>query len=262
MLSEVRRPIRELRKSLRDLPGNPPQRAVHNLRTRSRRLEAISTALPRNGNGTARQLLKSIKPLRKAAGEVRDMDVLEAKVRLLFRRTHNESFERLLTHLKTVRAQSARELIESLSNDRKEICRGLKQFSKEVKHYFSDSYPDARQAERLFEELSHWPRLSGANLHQFRVRIKALRYMMQLIEGANSDFMDMLEKAKVRIGAWHDWQVLHGIAKEIFDATSDGAALASIAEAESRNFKTAMQAAQALRRRYLRARSVIEFAEP
>ena len=95
VLGQVRKPIRELSKSLRDLPGNPTRRAVHNLRTRSRRLEAVAALLLLHDNQTARQLLKSIKAIRKTAGDVRDMDVLEAKVRFLIRSSSNQPISSL-----------------------------------------------------------------------------------------------------------------------------------------------------------------------
>ena len=250
-LGQVRKPIRELRKSLRDLPVNPPQRAIHNLRTRSRRLEAISAALPSASKKNTDLLLRSIKPLRKAAGEVRDMDVLEAKVRFLMRRSPDPSFERLLSHLRSARAESARVLVESYSAERKSIRRCLKRFSKYVEEEFSHEQPDARQAHLLFGELKQWPRFTSANLHSFRIKIKELRYMLQLMQGANPELMNALENTKVRIGAWHDWEQLRHIAAGVLDARKDRDAIAAIAEVEADKLNLAMRAAQSLRTRFL-----------
>jgi CHAD domain-containing protein len=261
VLSHVRKPIRELRKSLRDLPDNLPQRAVHNLRTRSRRLEAISAALPPNEKKNTDRLMKSIKPLRKAAGEVRDMDVLEAKVRLLIRRSPNPSFELLLAHLQSVRAESARQLAESFATERKTARRCLKQLSKYVEDEFNQARADNRQAHALFDELCRWPRLNAANLHNFRIKIKELRYMLQLMSGANEAFLNALENAKVRIGAWHDWEQLHRIAEQVLDAKKDQVALAAITDAEARTFNLAMRAAQSLRTRYMQNHSLLAIAE-
>jgi CHAD domain-containing protein len=261
-LGQVRKAIREMRKSLRDLPSNPPQKAVHNLRTRSRRVEAISAALlPRNKDDT-HQLLKSIKPLRKAAGDVRDMDVLEAKARQLLRRNHDASFERLIAHIRAMRAEGARELVVSFSSERKTIQRGLKRFSKYVEDTFSETPPDARQAHKLFGELCRWPRLSARNLHDFRIKLKELRYMMQLMPNSNTAFMNALENARGRIGAWHDWEELRRIAAEVLDAKIDRTGIAAIAEIEAKKFSLAMRAAQSLRTRYLKTHSALEIAEP
>jgi CHAD domain-containing protein len=262
VLDQVRKPIRALRKSLRDLRGNLPQQAVHNLRTRSRRLEAVSAALPQHEKKNTHRMLKSIKPLRKAAGEVRDMDVLQTKVRLLMRRSPDPSFERLLAHLQSARAESARQLADGFSTDWKTIRRRLKTFSRHVEEEFSKELPDARQAHVVFDELSRWPRLNAANLHDFRIRIKELRYMLQLMQDTNPALLNALENAKVRIGTWHDWHELYRIAADVLHASKDRAAIATIAEVEAKKFRQAMHAAQSLRTRYLRSPCLQESIEP
>jgi CHAD domain-containing protein len=259
---QVRKPIREMRKSLRDMSDNPPQKAVHNLRTRSRRLEAISTALSAPDTRKTRKLLKSLKPLRKAAGEVRDMDVLQDKVRWLLRRSRNQSFARLLAHLQSVREESAQKLVKDFSNGKKTVRRKLKRFSKLVEKQLDEIPPNSGQLQFIFDELSHWPRLSAGNLHEFRIKIKELRYMMQLMANANTAFMRALENTKVRIGVWHDWEELHRISAEILDTSADRRAIAMIAEIVSRKLASAMRAAQMLRTRYLRTHSLLEVVEP
>ena len=259
---QVKKPIRELRRSLRDLPANPPKRAVHNLRTRSRRIEAIGAALlPRNGE-CARQLFKTIKPLRRAAGDVRDMDVLEANVRLLLRRTHDPSFQQLLAHLKMMREESAHELADKLAQDRRSVRRRLKRLSKDIGSQVQDLHPDSRKVHRIVNELRTWPQLSAENLHAFRIKIKQLCYLLQMMVGADAAFIKALENAKTRIGAWHDWEELHRIAKEILDPDDDRDAMAAIAEVESKKLKLAMNAAQSLRNSFLSTQEDLEFIEP
>jgi CHAD domain-containing protein len=262
VLGQVRKPIRELRKSLQDLPSDPPQEEVHDLRTRTRRLEAISIALLAQDKGHARHIMGSIKPLRKAAGKVRDMDVLKGKVRSLARRHHNEAYDRLLAHLQTERADSARELADKFASEQEDALRGLKRFSKKVESRFRHTRPGAGEAHRLYDELSHWPALNLENLHAFRIKIKELRYVLQLVDGASQEFETALDHVKTQIGTWHDWQELHRIAAELLDATKDCSAVATIAEIEDKKFRSAMRAAQSLRTRYLRTRSFGESAEP
>jgi CHAD domain-containing protein len=259
---QVRKPIREMRKSLRDLPNNPPQKTVHNLRTRSRRLEAIGTVLPISDHDRTRRLLKSLKPLRKAAGDVRDMDVLEAKVQSLLRRCRNQSFARLLLHLQKVREESAQQLVKDFSSDKKTVRRELKRFSKLVEKQLNEIPLDYGEIRNIFDELSHWPRLSADNLHEFRIKIKELRYMMQLMSNANSALMRALENVKMRIGVWHDWEELYRIAEETLDACKDRRAIDLLAQIKNEKLRSAMRAAQALRTRYLRTHSLLEVAEP
>jgi CHAD domain-containing protein len=262
VLGQVRKPIRELRKSLRDLPSDPPQEDVHDLRTRTRRLEAISVALLPQDKGHSRHILDSIKPLRKAAGKVRDMDVLKNKVRLLARRHPDDAYSRLLSHLQTARMDSAKGLAEKFASEKKEARRSLKEFSRRVENRFHHTRPGAGEAHRLYDQLSHWPALNAENLHAFRIRIKELRYVLQLADGANTEFVNALDNVKTQIGTWHDWQELHRIASEVLNAAKDRDAIATIAEIENKKFRSAMRAAQSLRINYLRTHSFGESAEP
>lgn len=260
--AQARKPIRELRKSLRALCKELPQKAVHELRTRTRKVEAITATLPFAHKHRPRKLLKSLKPLRKAAGKVRDTDVFVAKLKALTRGHHQASFERLLTNLQQIRTESAHELAENIQRGQPKTQKRLKKLSKRVKKHCQSEPLDARQAYALFDELSRWPRLTPDNLHDFRIKVKELRYMMQLVSGANPDFMNALDRAKVQIGSWHDWAELRTIASELLEAERDQAAVNEIANEEIRSLKSAMRAAQNLRSRFLNTHALVEFAEP
>ena len=259
---QVRKPIKDLRKSLRSLDKRPSKDAVHELRTTSRKVEAASAALFAERGDTPHKLLKSIKPLRTSAGEVRDMDVLLANVHSLLRKGPNPSLERLIPHLQRMRDESARRLSKEFRWKQTKAKKHLKSFSRRLKRHFDKGDIEAQQAHALFNELSRWPRLTGDNLHDFRIKVKELRYMMQFVNGANPEFMSALDRAKVQIGSWHDWAELRTIATELLDPESDQSAIEQITEVEIRRFKSAMRAAQLLRSRYLRAHDVVEFAEP
>ena len=261
-LGNLRKPIRELRKSLKGLPSDPPMRAVHNLRTRTRRLEAISAALLPKGEPHTRRLRKVLKPLRKAAGEVRDMDVLAAKALTLAGRLGDETVEQLLEHLQTRRIESAEELVDAVDENSKHARRRLKRFCKRVEGELQKRNLQLRSAGKLIEELGSWPVLNADNLHDFRVRVKELRYVLQLAEDANSNFVKALDKVKGRIGTWHDWQQLRTIAQEVLDGNQDHAAIRAISEIERENLDDALKSAQALRRRYLSTHNGTMIAEP
>src|ERR1700721_2128512 len=84
-LERARKAVRGLNKTLKHLPSDspPPPKEVHNLRTASRRVEAIAAALAQVQSKESRRALKAIEPIRKAAGGVREMDVLLANARRL-----------------------------------------------------------------------------------------------------------------------------------------------------------------------------------
>lgn len=261
VLRKVRKPIRELRNSLQDMPTTAPQRMVHNLRTRSRRLEAISAALLPREQEETRRLLKSMKSIRKAAGAVRNTDVLESRVLTLLRQHPDPSLKRLLAQLRSARAERAHELADEFASNRKEIRRRLKNFAERVEKRFSKAPLDTEGATRLYEEICHWPPLKPENLHAFRIKLKELRYIVQLTEGANPPFMRALENARVRIGTWHDWEELHRTANEILSPHKDRRAIQLIAEVESKKLLLAMRAAHSLRTRYLTTNSPLRIAE-
>ena len=260
--AQARKPIRDLRKSLRALHKDLPPKAVHELRTRTRKVEAITAALPLASKHLPDKLLKSLKPLRKAAGKIRDMDVFLAKANSLLRGRDEASFNRLLTHLQQMRTDGAHHLAEKVQRRRTKTQKRLKKFSRRVKKHCESEPLDARQAYTLFDELSRWPTLTPDNLHDFRIKVKELRYMMQLVSGANAGFMTALDRAKVQIGSWHDWAELRIIASELLETESDQAAINEIANEENRSLKSAMRAAQNLRTRFLNTHALVEFAEP
>ena len=69
--------------------------------------------------------------------------------------------------------------------------------------------------EELLSELYRPARLNKRNLHPYRLKIKELRYVMQLSEDNGShEFVKKLGEAKDAIGEWHDWEELLAIAKK------------------------------------------------
>ena len=58
-------------------------------------------------------------------------------------------------------------------------------------------------------------RLTQSNIHAFRLKVKELRYILQLYADADPGLVDALGEVQRRIGDWHDWQQLAEIAREI-----------------------------------------------
>jgi CHAD domain-containing protein len=112
------------------------------------------------------------------------------------------------------------------------------------------------------DELSRWPALNAENLHPFRIKIKELRYILQLVQDADLKFVDALEKVKQKIGDWHDWQELYRIAAQLLDPAKDRIALIEIEEKRSIKYQQALKAARTLRTRYLGAYRGLTIAEP
>jgi CHAD domain-containing protein len=266
-LDRLQKPLRKLRKSLKHLPKDPPPEAVHKLRTRARQIESIAPALTPSEEKKTRRLLKSIKPVRKAAGGVRDMDVLTGNALRLPKNSHSESLARLIALLETMRQESADALLDTVSEKRKPARHLLKQYSRLVQASFkgrhngkhngspgqaaSSSRPVENAIHGLTRELSEWPALDAENIHPFRLKVKELRSILQLFPNSDARFVAALGKVKDQIGEWHDWQQLAGFARHALDRDIDRPLLDQIDQVGAQKLTEALTAASALRRRHL-----------
>jgi CHAD domain-containing protein len=268
----VQKPLRQLRKALKRLPKDPAPETVHKLRTRARHVEAIAAALSEPDEKKVRRLLKSIKPVRKAAGDVRDMDVLTGNALSLPQNSHRESRRdsfresliRLVEHLGIARKKSAGELLNAVDDQRKAARRVLKQYAKLVRTALAPKNSSSSGAApapseqhiqiviaNLNGELRRWPALSARNIHPFRLKVKELRYILQLLPNADSGFIDALGSVKDQIGDWHDWQQLAETAEQMLGPSEDRALLAEIDRIGRQKLRHALASANALRKRHL-----------
>jgi CHAD domain-containing protein len=250
---DAEKPLQKLRKQLKKFPSSPPPEKVHSLRTQTRRLEATVAALALHREKKARRLLELITPVRKAAGKVRDMDVLIEDALTLSEDPRSEAVIRLVEHLAKMRVRHARKLRDVIGGRRRSIRKRLKQSSKLLRSKLKDSSgaPDSETAPLiLITELSHWPDLNQGNLHLFRIRIKELRYMLQLSEHPDGRLLGSADEVKDAIGGWHDWVELLKIAGKVLDARGDRDVLNEIEQTMNEKLKIALTAANRVRARY------------
>ncbi len=259
--------LHDLGKSLRGLPKNPQSGRVHKLRTSARRVEAIAAALPEVDGKSSRRLVNAIEPLRKAAGAVRDMDVLTANLRRLAKSFPGDSLNRLIDHLESKRSEGANELRHKLDRKRKSARHNLRRYFEKVHSALDDTSsavngharnghhharPNAT-ATHVARELAEWPPLNAVNIHDFRLKVKELRYILQLDANADSGFVGDLGKVQRSIGEWHDWQQLSEIAHEFLDPEPDSALLVKIDGIMQQRLERALAVANILRRQNLRS---------
>jgi CHAD domain-containing protein len=137
---------------------------------------------------------------------------------------------RLLEHLGAERYRQARRLRRVIKQDGQEIRRGLKQTAAHLGHTFDAGRNGAAALQnhtpteaaaaalRLSSELIEPPVLSHRNLHPYRLKVKELRYVLQMAEDrANAELVKSLGETKDAIGEWHDWEELTAIAAELLD---------------------------------------------
>jgi CHAD domain-containing protein len=258
---KIRKTIRKLHQSLDSESQWRSPEKVHDLRTRSRRLEAVMRALMLDQEQSGRRLLQSVARIFSQAGKVRDMDVLTAFASGLDTDGHGPHHDaclvQLLDHLHQKRQKSALKLHARIAKHRKPVRQDLKEYSSRLR-----SNSEARDVQRLqvnatafasqlWCELAAWPRLTVANMHSYRLKVKALRYTLQMTEGNDSPFVSMLEKITDTIGEWHDWTKLSKIATKVLQRHPNCPVSKAIRSTASAKCHQALLLANTMRKKYL-----------
>jgi CHAD domain-containing protein len=172
-------PFRKLCKAMRTSSKRPSPARVHDLRVQTGRVEAVVHAFMPYLKRDGERLIESLKPVRKKAATVRDLDVLSNIVSNLGIEGEQRCVARLHEHLSAERTMRACKLHEAIDERRSRVCRCLKVVSASLEKYISVSsrpHRDARRVQadvvalRLFSELVAWPRLRAEKLHAFRQR--------------------------------------------------------------------------------------------
>jgi CHAD domain-containing protein len=253
---------RKLRRSLKKLCSDASPARVHKFRTRTRRFEVMLAALNLESGKRQQAVLKAIRTLRKKAGVVRDMDVLTEHALRPQPRHEQECSVRLLQQLGSRRERQARKLQKKARKQLSKAGKGLKRCRRLLERQLPPQrnargdnrrmvagYP-AGLALQLESELRQWPHLTRSNLHEYRKKVKELRYVLQMADNSHGDFVSSLGEVKDAIGEWHDWEELAQIAKDILQ--HPGCDLLSwIRSTAKQKFQHALDLTNTLRNRYL-----------
>jgi CHAD domain-containing protein len=103
----------------------------------------------------------------------------------------------------------------------------------------------------LEDELGNWPRLTAQNLHPFRLKVKELRYILQLDEKGDPAFIKSLGQVKDAIGDWHDWTELQAIAGKVVDHAQECRLIKIIRTTTREKLEDAVALSEKIRHRYL-----------
>src|SRR6202022_1445934 len=191
----IQKSIRKLRKFLKRSPKRPSSSEIHDLRTNARRFEADVEALALDRGKNQRRLLRDLGRVRKRAGKVRDMDVLTGFALTTNLEGEQDCVVQLLETLGTNRTKSAKKLRGLVATGGPRLRRRLKRCASMLQNTVEEipkkrvdpqaSTEAMARAFRLSEELNEPARLNKTNLHPYRLKVKDLRYILQLAEGAN-----------------------------------------------------------------------------
>lgn len=216
--------VTQLHRSLKRFPSRrPAPEDVHRLRRQIRTLEAIVDVLTSGHKQKARRLLKAFGRIGKAAGKVRDMDVLVELTRSLPAASNDECLVQLLEYLGNQRFKAAAKLDTIISTQREKAFHSLKQCSRLIDESLIPlkksastnlSIDTTALVQSLAEELSNFPRLNKDGLHSYRLKIKELRSVLLLLSDGDTKFVIALGRAKDAIGEWHDWNELATVAQQ------------------------------------------------
>jgi CHAD domain-containing protein len=261
----IQKPARKLRKLLKGLPSAPAPEDVHSFRTNARRLETVleTTTLDNTKNG--RQLSKQIAKLRRRAGKVRDFDVLTDYVSSI----PNDPSERecsvsLLEYLGAQRARHAKKFHKLQKQHVSALSRSLKRATKTFENIFPPkgdgrlngkpiSATVSASVLNLLSGLTEPSKLRKSNLHEYRLKVKELRNLLQMAENADQQpFVDHLGKVKDAIGEWHDWEVLTAIARDTLDHGRNCRLLENLRKTSLIKYDKALRSSEAMRRNDLR----------
>ncbi len=263
--SRLQKPARKLRKLLKKMPKSPGVDDIHDFRTNSRRLETMleAFALDRKGNG--RRLSKDVSKLRKRAGKIRDMDVLTDYVAKMAQpESERECAVRLLEYLGAQRKKQ----VKKFQSARKQYISKLRRRLQRTQRKIENTLPPngngqlkgepvpakvAASAFVMLSKLREPLKLGRTNLHPYRLKVKELRNLLQMAEGADhEEFVDGLGEVKDAIGEWHDWEVLATIAKGILRHGRNCQVLHALHTTAGNKYGKALSLAQTMRREFLR----------
>ena len=242
---------------------NADPAAVHGLRTGSRRLQAILEATLREAGpaahaleAPAKQWLRQLKRVRRAAGPVRDLDVQHKLLEGLLRK-------RVAAVGTDADAQAQWEVLASwLKSERKHLARGMQKEIRKRQPRLAEQQgslftalagvslatpetprpADHVALEDFVRAADAMPVLHADNLHDFRKATKKARYVAEA--GAEGQRYSAVAKALKRvqdsIGDWHDWRCLAEEAKAAVGEHAPGLTSALDQEAE-RHLRSAVK---------------------
>ena len=223
--------LEDWRRLLGDCRLKPTRKRVHLLRVATLRLQAqvlrwLNQYGPEHPDAEiAQRWNKQAKYLRRALGNVRAFDVHLGNLSRLRGiltadsgyqprscRTTLRQIDDLEIRFKRKRKDAAKSLLDSLAARYDRIQRATFDLAAALR--FQQSLLPALNVHRLSEmfvsAIAAFPRLDPDSLHDFRKRLKSVRYLAELYADSREaiDFAATVKAMQGAIGAWHDWEEL------------------------------------------------------
>jgi CHAD domain-containing protein len=261
----IQKNVQKLRKILKEGFKRPSPEEIHRLRTQTRRFEFAMDAFALASKRKERRLLRDLGRIRKRAGKVRDMDVLTSHLSDVRVVEERDCLVQLFEYLGAERYRHARRLRAlirgSSSVTRRRLQRASVRLAKLVdednhKNNSSNKRVETTAAASAFHlttELRTPATLSRGNLHAYRLKVKALRYVLQMGENPDQQrFIEALGRSKNGIGEWHDCVELVVIATEILEHAPQCGLLRRLKSTSEEKYKFALKVTNKMRSDHLR----------
>ena len=222
-IARLEESVRRLDKFLKKAPKNPTPKKIHDVRTSTRKLESALESLTIRNKAAKKRLLRDLPAIRKSCGKVRDMDVLTGHV-ITVKPENGEQdcLIQLLERLGATRVKHAKKLRQEVKRFAPQTRKDLGRVGKTVQRLdraAKGAVPETQTTSVTAEmaaELHIPAHLNRNNLHPYRLKVKQLRYVLQLSQEAQYDrFVAALGAVKDCIGEWHDWGELAAIASDL-----------------------------------------------
>lgn len=224
--------IAEWKQLLDQCRRKPTRKRVHALRVVTLRIQAELeheiAELPHASHQAQAMLRfeKLAEKLRQALGPVREIDVWIGKLQSL-RATLSETteyvprstmncirqIERLEDRLNRKRQLSGQKLLVEIDKRRKDLLAAGDEIRAAANDHAHDA--DANVVSSILKQFAvvaaEFSTFDEENLHDFRKRIKKVRYIAEIHSAADpacGRIAGQLKKLQAAIGEWHDWQIL------------------------------------------------------
>ncbi len=265
--TRIEKPVGKIRKFLKKSPKRPSIDQIHDLRTGSRRFETAIDALGLSTQKKVRRVLRQVARLRKRAGKIRDVDVLTGYTLGVHVDGEQDCLVQLIENLAASRAKQVKKLRALINDMGPQVRRGLKRTLSKAEALLeqpdnpsSDSAPAAAEeitarALHVSNELRSPAHLDKKNLHAYRLKVKELRYILQLsAESDQQQFVRVLGEVNDAIGEWHDWEELIAIANDLLDHGPECKLLPRLREISEAKYTRALAITNKMRSSFLDSR--------
>jgi CHAD domain-containing protein len=243
----------------------PTEKAVHQVRTRCRRLEALISAVlsarlnAERLHSTGKPLLRKMKKIRRVAGPVRDLDIHLSLLESISGQPPDADAEKLKKTLEGERKRAAVAELKEIKRHRPELegraARFLAAFN-DLPATEQELDTVALAKARFLEASAAFPVLRAGNLHDSRKRSKQARYIAEINprSAASVRLAKKLIRVQDAIGAWHDWDVTMEEAVEILGSRRTPL-LRKIQAKRNQAYRVALRIARETQRQLLRGGS-------